>query len=173
MSLVRWGAQTGAAYSRCHCLCVTALCFLSASRILVDLALAGEHHNERSVSCARRLFTQWTGCKLTRRYTSILALNATLKKTLTLANTLSTILQWFTCIITNSLTHSHSHSSFILFSPGYAALQGELYCKPHFTSLFKLVGNYNSRFGRVMQMQWVGKSGSPSPECEPEAHPVQ
>ena len=79
-------------------------------------------------------------------------------------------------------THPHSpfhsfHSSLFPSRLGnYAALQGELYCKPHFTRLrlFKLVGNYDSGFGREPhKMQWVGKSGSPSPECEPEAQPVQ
>ena len=76
----------------------------------------------------------------------------------------------------------HSHSPFHSFHSSlfpsrldnYAALQGELYCKPHFTRLFKLVGNYDSGFGREPhKMQWVGKFGSPSPECEPEAQPVQ
>ena len=55
----------------------------------------------------RRLFTQWTGCKLTRRYTTRLASNASTM----LANTLSAILQWF---ITHSPTHPSTHSSHLL-----------------------------------------------------------
>ena len=80
---------------------------------------------------------------------------------------------------THSITYPLTHLTLFIHSllsrlGNYAALQGELYCKPHFTRLFKLVGNYDSGFGREPhKMQWVGKSGSPSPECEPEAQPVQ
>ena len=61
----------------------------------------------------RRLFTQWTGCKLTRRYTTRLASNASTM----LANTLSAILQWF---ITHSPTHPSTHSSHLLTHSTYS-----------------------------------------------------
>ena len=32
---------------------------------------------------------------------------------------------------------------------GYAALEGKVYCKPHFKQLFALKGNYNEGFGSV------------------------
>ena len=37
----------------------------------------------------------------------------------------------------------------VLFRLGnYAALQGQIYCKPHFKQLFKVKGNYDEGFGR-------------------------
>ena len=38
----------------------------------------------------------------------------------------------------------------------YAALQGKLYCKPHFKQLFKTKGNYDEGFGREQhKTQWT------------------
>jgi hypothetical protein len=38
----------------------------------------------------------------------------------------------------------------------YAALQGKIFCKPHFKQLFKLKGNYNEGFGTEQhKMKWI------------------
>uniref|UniRef100_A0A7M5XP39 LIM zinc-binding domain-containing protein n=1 Tax=Clytia hemisphaerica TaxID=252671 RepID=A0A7M5XP39_9CNID len=40
----------------------------------------------------------------------------------------------------------------------YAALQGEIYCKPHLKQLFKLKGNYDEGFGREQRKaDWMNK----------------
>lgn len=48
----------------------------------------------------------------------------------------------------------------------YAALQGEIYCKPHLKQLFKLKGNYDEGFGREQRkVDWIKKdpNATPSP----------
>lgn len=41
---------------------------------------------------------------------------------------------------------------------GYAALQGKIYCKPHFKQLFKLKGNYDEGFGKQQhKTKWLGR----------------
>lgn len=42
----------------------------------------------------------------------------------------------------------------------YAALQGDIYCKPHLKQLFKLKGNYDEGFGREQRKtDWLKKDG--------------
>ena len=50
----------------------------------------------------------------------------------------------------------------ILFRLGnYAALQGQIYCKPHFKQLFKVKGNYDEGFGRQQHKKnWDEKAKS-------------
>jgi len=46
----------------------------------------------------------------------------------------------------------------------YAALEGNMYCKPHIKQLFKLKGNYDEGFGReTHKKKWVNKDASDSP----------
>ena len=50
---------------------------------------------------------------------------------------------------------------------GYAALQGKIYCKPHFKQLFKSKGNYNEGFGSEQhKMKWL--RNNPADEVEAE-----
>ena len=44
----------------------------------------------------------------------------------------------------------------------YAALQGKIFCKPHFKQLFKLKGNYDEGFGSEQhKYKWAkGERGS-------------
>lgn len=45
----------------------------------------------------------------------------------------------------------------------YAALQGKIYCKPHFKQLFKVKGNYDEGFGRQQHKKhWEEKQTTPS-----------
>ncbi|NXY81775.1 LIMA1 protein, partial [Alcedo cyanopectus] len=48
----------------------------------------------------------------------------------------------------------------------YASLRGNIYCKPHFSQLFKSKGNYDEGFGHKQHKElWAGKSeGEESPE---------
>ncbi|EDO50008.1 predicted protein [Nematostella vectensis] len=47
----------------------------------------------------------------------------------------------------------------------YAALQGKVYCKPHFKQLFKVKGNYDEGFGREQhKTQWSAKSNGETSE---------
>lgn len=50
----------------------------------------------------------------------------------------------------------------------FAALQGKLFCKPHFKQLFKLKGNYDEGFGRQQHKRnWDSKAnGSDSSPVE-------
>jgi len=49
---------------------------------------------------------------------------------------------------------------------GYAALQGEIYCKPHFKQKFRLKGNYDEGFGREQhKTKWL-KSGDEPDDSE-------
>ena len=82
------------------------------------------------------------------------------------------LLLWF---VVHLLVGLHSHSQLLLFLflvfvivcvfklfifffyrlGNYAALQGKLYCKPHFKQLFKAKGNYDEGFGREQhKTQW-------------------
>lgn len=46
----------------------------------------------------------------------------------------------------------------------YAALEGNMYCKPHFKQLFAIKGNYDEGFGRVPhKMNWVESEEAPVP----------
>ncbi|XP_029682028.1 LIM domain-containing protein 2-like [Takifugu rubripes] len=54
----------------------------------------------------------------------------------------------------------------------YAALQGNIYCKPHFKLLFKTEGNYNKGFGRS-QLQKVGKPQTNVEEGEESGEPQE
>ena len=50
----------------------------------------------------------------------------------------------------------------------YAALQGKLYCKPHFKQLFKVKGNYDEGFGRQQHKEnWKGKNQHTSEDQKP------
>ena len=42
----------------------------------------------------------------------------------------------------------------------YAAVNGQFYCKPHFTKLFKLKGNYDEGFGSVQHKNTNNWNGS-------------
>jgi len=45
----------------------------------------------------------------------------------------------------------------------YAALNGKFYCKPHYTQLFKLKGNYNEGFGNEkLTAKWAAKDAPTS-----------
>jgi hypothetical protein len=47
----------------------------------------------------------------------------------------------------------------------YAALQGQIYCKPHFKQLFKKKGNYDEGFGREQHKKhWEEKGKQTSDE---------
>jgi hypothetical protein len=44
---------------------------------------------------------------------------------------------------------------------GYAALQGKIFCKPHFKQLFKLKGNYDEGFGKEQhKKKWLQSPGA-------------
>ena len=61
-----------------------------------------------------------------------------------------------------------SHCNNAVSLGGYAALQGKIYCKPHFKQLFKSKGNYNEGFGSEQhKMKWLrNESGGPEEaEC--------
>ena len=47
----------------------------------------------------------------------------------------------------------------------YAALEGKIFCKPHFMQLFKLKGNYDEGFGKGQHKhKWDKSDGQDSPE---------
>jgi len=50
----------------------------------------------------------------------------------------------------------------------YAALQGKIYCKPHFKQLFKLKGNYDEGFGAEQHKHKWTADGAPAAEAETE-----
>ena len=52
----------------------------------------------------------------------------------------------------------------------YAALQGKIFCKPHFKQLFKLKGNYDEGFGSTQhKYKWAGQGANASPSKPPDA----
>ena len=55
----------------------------------------------------------------------------------------------------------------------YAALQGQIYCKPHFKQLFKVKGNYDEGFGRQQHKKhWEekAKTENSSEDQKPEEY---
>ena len=38
---------------------------------------------------------------------------------------------------------------------GYASLEGQIYCKPHFKQLFKLKGNYIIKFRHISHISFM------------------
>eukprot|EP00005_Dracoamoeba_jomungandri_P004857 CAMPEP_0174250124 /NCGR_PEP_ID=MMETSP0439-20130205/396_1 /TAXON_ID=0 /ORGANISM="Stereomyxa ramosa, Strain Chinc5" /LENGTH=214 /DNA_ID=CAMNT_0015330115 /DNA_START=24 /DNA_END=668 /DNA_ORIENTATION=+ len=63
------------------------------------------------------------------------------------------------------------HCSCTLKLGNYAALKGEFFCKPHFTQLFKLRGNYDEGFGHTQhKANWTegGKAEKPEPQAQQE-----
>ena len=63
---------------------------------------------------------------------------------------------YFSCVLFFFKLIMYSSFSFLFYRLGnYAALQGKLYCKPHFKQLFKAKGNYDEGFGREQhKTQW-------------------
>lgn len=58
----------------------------------------------------------------------------------------------------------------------YAALQGQIYCKPHFKQLFKVKGNYDEGFGRQQHKKnWEekAKTQDTSEDQKPEENEVR
>ena len=51
----------------------------------------------------------------------------------------------------------------------YAALQGKIYCKPHFKQLFTLKGNYDEGFGMEQHKKKWTADGAPPSETETES----
>jgi len=56
----------------------------------------------------------------------------------------------------------------------YAALEGKIFCKPHFMQLFKLKGNYNEGFGAVQHKHRWNQSTVPGQQAaQREVHYAQ
>jgi len=71
------------------------------------------------------------------------------------------------CIDENRCYHKHcfrcAHCNTTLKLGNYASLEGKVYCKPHFTQLFRLKGNYDEGFGREKISQKVSVINKSSP----------
>jgi hypothetical protein len=54
-----------------------------------------------------------------------------------------------------------THCNNIIKLGNFAALNGKLYCKPHFKQLFASKGNYNEGFGKAkLTHEWAAKKGA-------------
>ncbi|CAK9158303.1 unnamed protein product [Ilex paraguariensis] len=60
------------------------------------------------------------------------------------------------------------HGGCFLTTSSYAALDGNLYCKPHFSQLFKEKGSYS----HLTKTASIKKNVAPLPQTEPEEEPI-